>query len=121
MRRLNANPAQRSLARQPIAGSGESRVANDLDCRAFYLRSRLLGIAPVGEENAVSLTDYQRARAAAESAQIMDIRKMSNHECVHAALVEHQSRTGQPAFVIHEQSLPHERKAFGQHMHEPGS
>src|SRR5712692_1199790 len=111
MRRLNANPAQRSLAGQPTACSGESRPA-DLDPRALYLRSRLLGISSVGEENAVSFTDYKCASAAGESAQIMNIGKMSNHECIQAALVERQPRTGQPAFVIHEQSLSHECKAF---------
>jgi hypothetical protein len=67
---------------QELRSSSKSRLSYDPDLTALYLRIGLLGITSIREKNGAAFCDQQRARAARESAEIMDIGKVSDEKPV---------------------------------------
>ena len=76
-----------ALLGQPFCGRCQRSFGRDDDLRPFNFRSRLGGIAPVAKKHALGIRHEKNAGTACESAEIENVRKMSNQQRIQAMRV----------------------------------
>ena len=103
------------VRRQPGGGCRQRPLASDHDLRRPHFGPRLLGVAPIGDEDALLFGEKKGAGAAGESAEIAKVGRMSDQQSVQAMGGKRILQTLLPALVVHPRSLARQatRRKFG--------